>query len=86
MIPTSWADDLNLYRSQRGCQSFSSVSKPEDVPKRFARTLLVPFADTKHPLYSYEDPICNATQSQGVNLERFRRHGEIFFPPGGSTA
>lgn len=72
--PTSWAEDLNQYRSQRGCLSYSFISEGKDVPKRFARTSLVPFADTGHPLYSYQEPTRSA-YAQDVISERYKRHG-----------
>lgn len=72
--PTSWADDLQKYRSQRGSLAYSCITKGSDVPKRFARTTLVPFADTSNPLYSYQEPLLRANSQDG-SLERYKRHG-----------
>lgn len=72
--PTSWADDLKQYRSQRGSLAYSYIAKGVDVPKRFARTTLVPFADTGHPMYSYQEPVLQPNSQDG-SLERYKRHG-----------
>lgn len=75
--PTSWAEDLKQYRSVRGCLSYSIISSGSDVPNRFARTSLVPFADTQHPRYSYQDPVLNSHEV--TTAERYKRHGKKLF-------
>eukprot|EP00892_Ulva_mutabilis_P010266 jgi/Ulvmu1/7611/UM038_0036.1 len=72
--PTSWADDLKQYRLRRGSLSYSYIAKGDDVPKRFVRTTLVPFADTAHPMYSYHEPFLKPNSKDG-SLERYKRHG-----------
>eukprot|EP00798_Chlamydomonas_sp_ICE-L_P016154 gene16154-22314_t len=87
--PRSWAEDCNTYRSTRGAKAFSYIdtsgsastsgrTMPE-APKRYPRTNKVPFAQTTHPLYAYDDQNGgHAADTRGdaeINRQRYDRHG-----------
>lgn len=76
--PRSWAEDLNTYRSSRGSQSLSTIQDAGGPPPRFCRTNYVPFLDTRHPLFPYndfQDGKGTTRVDQKVYQERCARHG-----------
>jgi len=72
--PRSWAEDVNSYRAQVGSRAFSTLKDVQEPVKRIGRTVLGPFAETKHPYYSYGEPQYVANGQDG-SLERYHRHG-----------
>mmetsp|Transcript_12792 Transcript_12792/g.22754 ORF Transcript_12792/g.22754 Transcript_12792/m.22754 type:complete len:420 (-) Transcript_12792:84-1343(-) len=75
--PKSWAEDISTYRETRGSQSLSTLNETS-APKRYSRTNYVPFCDTRHKLYSYNDFIDGKDTihvDPTVQIDRCRRHG-----------
>ena len=65
-----------MYRSTRGSQAFAAVHKHDQPQPRLTRTSFKPFADLKHPGFSYEDPPLSAKEQHAAE-ERATRHGVL---------
>ncbi|KXZ51888.1 hypothetical protein GPECTOR_11g322 [Gonium pectorale] len=75
--PKSWAEDLKSYRATRGSRSLSTI-QDAGVPERYSRTNYVPFCDTRHPLFPYNDFVDGkgtVRVDPHVTAERYARHG-----------
>ncbi|GIL63833.1 hypothetical protein Vafri_17825 [Volvox africanus] len=75
--PRSWSEDIKSYRLTRGSRSFSTIQGAE-VPARYCRTNYVPFCDTRHPLFPYNDFIDGKDTVRvdpTTTADRFARHG-----------
>ncbi|EFJ53000.1 hypothetical protein VOLCADRAFT_120136 [Volvox carteri f. nagariensis] len=75
--PRSWAEDVKTYRMSRGSRSFSTILGAE-VPARYCRTNYVPFCDTRHPLFPYNDFIDGKGSVRidpTITADRYTRHG-----------
>ncbi|GLC33993.1 hypothetical protein PLESTB_000826500 [Pleodorina starrii] len=75
--PRSWAEDIKSYRLTRGSRSYSTIQGAQ-VPARYCRTNYVPFCDTRHPLFPYNDFIDGRDKvrvDSATAADRFARHG-----------
>ncbi|GFR42717.1 hypothetical protein Agub_g3641 [Astrephomene gubernaculifera] len=75
--PRSWAEDICTYRAARGCQSFSTL-RETTVPERYSRTNYVPFCDTRHALFPYNDFVDGkgtVRVDPTITADRYARHG-----------
>jgi hypothetical protein len=74
--PHSWAEDVNSYRSTRGCKAFSTTSDMAQPVQRMPRTVLMPLAEPTHPYFSYAEAPYQPNEQDG-SLERCKRHGAL---------
>lgn len=74
--PRSWAEDVNSYRSTRGCKAFSTTADMAEPVKRIPRTVLMPLANPRHPQYSFAEAPYQPNSRDG-SLQRCHRHGAL---------